>query len=40
MSSWMLRRLWALLWLPALLRRVWEQKFPVLAEISRVAATA
>jgi hypothetical protein len=36
----MLRRLWALLWLPAQLRRVWEQKFPVLAEISRVTATA
>jgi hypothetical protein len=35
-----LRRLWALLWLPAQLRRAWEQKFPVLAEISRVTATA
>lgn len=34
----MLRRLWALLWLPAQLRRDWEQKFPVLAEISRVTA--
>jgi hypothetical protein len=34
----MLRRLWALLWLPAQLRRAWEQKFPVLAEISRIAA--
>jgi hypothetical protein len=35
-----LRRLWALLWLPAQLRRTWEQRFPVLAEISRVTATA
>jgi hypothetical protein len=33
-----LRRLWAVLWLPAQLRRVWEQKFPVLAEISRITA--
>ena len=29
-----LRRLWALLWLPAQLRRAWEQRFPVLAAIS------
>lgn len=36
----MLRRLWALLWLPAQLRRAWEQRFPVLAEISRVTARA
>ncbi|MGH3260509.1 MAG: hypothetical protein ACRDNS_00795 [Trebonia sp.] len=36
----MLRRLWAMLWLPTALRRAWEQKFPVLAEISRVTATA
>jgi hypothetical protein len=36
----MLRRLWALMWLPVQLRRTWELKFPVLAEISRVAATA
>jgi len=35
----MLRRLWALMWLPAQLRRSWEQKFPVLAEISRMTAT-
>ena len=35
-----LRRLWALLWLPAQLRRVWEQRFPVLAEISRITAPA
>jgi hypothetical protein len=35
-----LRRLWAMLWLPAQLRRSWEQKFPVLAEISRMTATA
>ena len=35
-----LRRLWALLWLPSQLRRAWEQRFPVLAEISRVTATA
>jgi hypothetical protein len=35
-----LRRLWALLWLPAQLRRAWEQKFPALAEISRITATA
>jgi hypothetical protein len=35
-----LRRLWALLWLPALLRRTWEQRFPILAEISRITATA
>lgn len=35
-----LRRLWALLWLPAQLRKAWEQKFPVLAEISRITATA
>jgi len=35
-----LRRLCALLWLPAQLRRVWEQRFPVLAEISRITAPA
>jgi hypothetical protein len=35
-----LRRLWALLWLPAQLREAWEQRFPVLAEISRITATA
>ena len=35
-----LRRLWALMWLPVQLRRAWEQRFPVLAEISRVTATA
>jgi hypothetical protein len=35
-----LRRLWALLWLPAQLRRAWEQRFPVLAEISRITAAA
>jgi hypothetical protein len=35
-----LRRLWAMLWLPAQLRRAWEQKFPVLAQISRITATA
>jgi hypothetical protein len=35
-----LRRLWALLWLPAQLRMLWEQRFPVLAEISRITATA
>jgi hypothetical protein len=35
-----LRRLWALLWLPAQLRKVWEQRFPILAEISRITATA
>ena len=32
----LLLRLWALLWLPALLRRAWEQRFPVLAEIRRI----
>src|ERR1039457_5119410 len=35
-----LRRLWALLWLPAQLRKAWEQRFPILAEISRITATA
>jgi hypothetical protein len=35
-----LRRLWALLWLPTQLRRSWEQRFPVLAAISRITATA
>ncbi|WP_322762577.1 hypothetical protein [Frankia sp. Cr2] len=40
LDSVMLRRLWALLWLSAQLRRAWEQKFPVLAEISRVTAAA
>jgi hypothetical protein len=35
-----LRRLWALLWLPTQLRGAWEQGFPVLAEISRITATA
>jgi hypothetical protein len=35
-----LRRLWALLWLPARLRRAWEQRFPVLAEISRITSAA
>ncbi len=36
----MLRRLWALMWLPAALRRAWELRFTALAEISRVTATA
>lgn len=36
----LLRRLWALLWLPVQLRKAWEQRFPVLAEISRITATA
>jgi hypothetical protein len=36
----MLRRLWALMWLPSALRRAWELRFPVLAEISRVTAAA
>ena len=35
-----LRRLWVLLWLPAQLRGAWEQRFPVLAEISRITAAA
>jgi hypothetical protein len=35
-----LRRLWALLWLPSQLRTAWEQRFPVLAEIRRPGATA
>ena len=35
-----LRRLWALLWLPSQLRKAWEQRYPVLAEIIRVTATA
>jgi hypothetical protein len=35
-----LRRLWALLWLPAQLREAWERQFPVLAEISRITAAA
>jgi len=35
-----LLRLWALLWLPAPLRKAWEQKFPVLAEISRITTAA
>ncbi|WP_239334459.1 hypothetical protein [Frankia sp. CiP3] len=34
----MLRRLWALLWLPVPLRAAWEQRFPVLADISRATA--
>jgi hypothetical protein len=34
----MLRRLWAMLWLPVRLRRAWEQRSPVLAEISRDTA--
>jgi hypothetical protein len=32
------RRRRALLWLPAQLRRAWEQKFAVMAEISRITA--
>jgi len=35
-----LLRMWALLWLPAPLRKAWEQKFPVLAEISRITTAA
>jgi hypothetical protein len=35
-----LRRLWALLWLPVQLRRAWGQKSPVLAEISRITTAA
>ena len=40
LDAMVLRRLWALLWLPAQLRTAWEVKFPVLAEISRVTAVA
>ena len=40
LDSAVLRRLWALLWLPAQLRKAWDQKFPVLAEISRITAAA
>jgi hypothetical protein len=36
----MLRRLWALMWLPVRLRKAWELKFPVLAEIGWVTAAA
>jgi hypothetical protein len=40
LNEMVLRRLWALLWLPAQLRSAWEQRFPVLAEISRITAAA
>jgi hypothetical protein len=33
-----LKRLWSYLWLPPALRAVWEQRFPQLAELSRLAA--
>lgn len=33
-----LRRLWSYLWLPPALRAAWEQRFPQLAELSRLAA--
>jgi hypothetical protein len=32
-----LRRLWSYLWLPPALRAAWEQRFPQLAELSRLA---
>jgi hypothetical protein len=35
-----LLRLWSLLWLPAPLRRAWEQGFSVLAEIRRITTAA
>ena len=33
-----LKRLWSYLWLPAAARRAWEERFPQLAELSRLAA--
>jgi hypothetical protein len=33
-----LKRLWSYLWLPPALRAAWEQRFPQLAELSRLAA--
>ncbi|MBL7490724.1 hypothetical protein I6A60_07590 [Frankia sp. AgB1.9] len=32
--------LWAVLWLPDRLRRAWDEKFPALAESSRITAAA
>lgn len=32
-----LKRLWSYLWLPPALRRAWEQRFPELAALSRLA---
>ena len=33
-----LRRLWSYLWLPSAVRLTWEERFPQLAELSRLAA--
>jgi hypothetical protein len=33
-----LRQLWSYLWLPPALRAGWEQRFPQLAELSRLTA--
>jgi hypothetical protein len=32
-----LKRLWSYLWLPSALRTAWEERFPQLAELSRLA---
>jgi hypothetical protein len=32
-----LKRLWSYLWLPSTLRLAWEERFPQLAELSRLA---
>jgi len=32
-----LRRLWVYLWLPPAVRQAWEERFPQLAELSRLA---
>ena len=33
-----LKRLWSYLWLPAAARLAWEERFPQLAELSRLIA--
>jgi hypothetical protein len=33
-----LKRLWSYLWLPPALRTAWEERFPQLAELSRLTA--
>lgn len=34
----LLKRLWTYMWLPPIVRNAWEQRFPELAQISRIAA--
>lgn len=37
LNAQVLKRLWSYMWLPPRVRRAWEQRFPELAQISRIA---